>query len=379
MEYTWKDMLKDSSWVTIAWEWLQSLLGRTVDFILWVTMIFACYQLIPGAPMPAAGVSVFMFVLQFIALDIGGMSLNQIGQRHGLDRWSYTRVVAYVCISVTLVTIIFAGIQHATEVKPDVTKWVEITLVIARSVLTVLYGQAVKAIKTIEQTEDDRVATLEEEVSTLLGQLDTQQKRVSSGQQEASNLRAQLDSKQKEVSRLSVQLDILQTQLDAKQQELGSIKETFTSGQQWQEQRAQQLLGAEQRRVSTLQEQLDTQQEKMLRVQQEASNLRLQLMTERAKISTFQEQLDSKKLPAIQHRLSSVQSTGVQLDTRKNGQETQDNEIAERVRSLLKEEPGLSGRAIAARIGCSPTTASTWKKAIEQELSIVPRLQVVNE
>jgi hypothetical protein len=67
------------------------------------------------------------------------------------------------------------------------------------------------------------------------------------------------------------------------------------------------------------------------------------------------------------------------LDTRKNGQEAQDNAIAEQIRSLLKEEPGLSGRAIAARIGCSPTTASAWKKTIEQELSIVPRLQLVNE
>jgi molecular chaperone GrpE (heat shock protein) len=378
MEYTWKEMLKDSSWVTIAWEWLQSLLGRLVDFILWVTMIFACYQLIPGAPMPAQSISVFMFVMQFIALDIGGMSLNQIGQRHGLNRWSYTRVVAYACIFVTLVTIVFAGIQHAMHVSKDVTTWIEVTLVIARSVLTVLYGQAVRAIKTIEQTEDDRVAMLEQEVSTLRIQLDTQQKRVSTGQQEVSNLRSQLDSKQKEVSRLSVQLDIVQTQLDGKHQELGSIKETFISGQQWQEQRAQQLLEAEQRRVSTLQEQLDSQQEKMLRVQQEASNLRLQLMTERAKLSAFQEQLDSKKLPAIQHRLSSVQSTGVQLDTRKNGQEMQDNAIAEQIRSLLKEEPGLSGRAIAARIGCSPTTASAWKKAIEQEMSIVPRLQVIN-
>lgn len=150
MPYTWKDYLKDSSWVTVAWEWLQSLLGRAVDFVLWVTMIFACYQLIPGAPVPVQGISVFMFVVQFVALDIGGMSLNQIGQRHGLDRWSYTRVVAYACILVTLSTIVFAGIQHAVPNIPDnVTKGIEVTLVIARSILTVLYGQAIRAIKVL--------------------------------------------------------------------------------------------------------------------------------------------------------------------------------------------------------------------------------------
>lgn len=38
MEYTWIDYLKDSSWVTIAWEWLQSLLRRAVDFGLLVTI-----------------------------------------------------------------------------------------------------------------------------------------------------------------------------------------------------------------------------------------------------------------------------------------------------------------------------------------------------
>jgi hypothetical protein len=133
MEYTgWKRLI-DSSWVTLAWEWLQSLLGRAVDLVLWVTMTFACYQLIPGAPVPPGGLSVFMFILQFIALDIGGMSLNQIGQRHRLDTWSYTRMVAYACISVTLLTIVFAGIGHAMHVPPNLTAWVEIALVIVRS------------------------------------------------------------------------------------------------------------------------------------------------------------------------------------------------------------------------------------------------------
>jgi len=92
----WKEMLKDSSWFTIAWEWFQTLLGRICDFVLWVTMIFACYQLIPGAPLPDKSVSVMMFVLQFIALDIGGMSLLQIARRRGLGRWSYVSTPAII-------------------------------------------------------------------------------------------------------------------------------------------------------------------------------------------------------------------------------------------------------------------------------------------
>src|SRR5437762_9377904 len=105
MEYTWVDRLKDSSWVTIAWEWLQSLLGRAVDFVLWVTMIFACYQLIPGAPVPPKSVSIWMFVLQFVALDIGGLGLRQLAQRHNLDKDAFTFKIANACIAVTFATL----------------------------------------------------------------------------------------------------------------------------------------------------------------------------------------------------------------------------------------------------------------------------------
>ena len=108
-----KQSLGDSSWFTVAWEWFQTLLGRVCDFVLWVTMIFACYQLIPGAPLPSPQVSVVMFVLQFVALDIGGLSLLQIARRRGLERWSYVCWIAYILIGITLITIAYSGIQHA--------------------------------------------------------------------------------------------------------------------------------------------------------------------------------------------------------------------------------------------------------------------------
>lgn len=42
-----------------------------------------------------------------------------------------------------------------------------------------------------------------------------------------------------------------------------------------------------------------------------------------------------------------------------------DNVLAWKIQRLLIDEPGLSARAVAARIGCSPTTASEWKKFFE--------------
>jgi hypothetical protein len=152
-ELNWREMLKESTWVTIAWEWLQKLLGRSVDAVLWVTMIFSGYQLIPGAPQPPIMISTFMFVLQFIALDVGGLGLNQLAQQQGLSRWAYSRVIAYILIGITLVTITYSGIHHAVPAIPDqVNAGIEVTLVIARSVMTVLYGQAIRSLKQVERS-----------------------------------------------------------------------------------------------------------------------------------------------------------------------------------------------------------------------------------
>jgi hypothetical protein len=160
-ELDWKAILRESTWLTAVWEWLQTLLGRAVDLVLWVTMIFSCYQLIPGATQPPASVSTFMFVLQFIALDVGGMSLNRLAQQQGLDRWAYSRVIAYILIGITLITISYAGMEHAVTIDASVTNWIEVLLVIARSVMTVLYGQAIHALKVADQSLRDRLTELE--------------------------------------------------------------------------------------------------------------------------------------------------------------------------------------------------------------------------
>lgn len=405
MHYTgWKRLI-DSSWVTIAWEWLQSLLGRAVDFVLWVTMIFACYQLIPGAPVPAQGISVFMFVLQFVALDIGGMGLRQLAQRHGLDKGTYTYKVANSCIAVTFVTLIFAGVQHAMNVPAEVTTWVEVLLVIWRSGLTVLYGQAIRALKFAEQTENNRVIKLEEEVSNLQFQVSNERAKVSnlgvqldSEKAKVSNVQKELDSQvsnlvssgQREVSNFQLELDrafaevsSLRIQLDGKDQQIASLQGALGSGMKLHESSTQQIVSSVQRQLDKALTDVSGLQDQVSSGQQEISRLRVQLDGEKQKVSNLQSQLDSQKVSNVPQKVSnlvsSVQSEGVQLDTEEKQQDNPESTIEEQIRTLLAEEPELSARAIASRVGCSPTTASTWKKAIEHELSIVPRLHVVNE
>jgi hypothetical protein len=45
-------------------------------------------------------------------------------------------------------------------------------------------------------------------------------------------------------------------------------------------------------------------------------------------------------------------------------------DAGQRIRALLEEDSTLSGRAIALRLGCSPTTANKWKSRIEQEQKV---------
>src|SRR6266496_3346878 len=438
----WQERLNDSSWVTIGWEWLQVLPGRSVDFVLWTTMIFSCYQLIPGAPQAPAGVSTFMFILQFIALDIGGLGLNRLAQQQGLPRWAYARVVAYILIGITLVTISYAGIEHAVTVPLEITGWIEAMLVIARSIMTVLYGQAIHSLKAQEQSMRDHLAELEEqatlqqqqldsgqqEVSSLRVQLDTLQQQAFSGQQEVSTLRVQLDSEQGKVSSLQEQLDsgqrdtsalrtqlnvahvevdTLRAQLDGKKQELESLRETFSSGQEWQESRVRQMVETERQRVSNLQRQLTDEQNAVVGLRRElnaalveADRLRTQmevkqhevegvqavLKTEQQEVSSLRVQLDTLQQRAFssgvqldnpssgQGKVDSGQGKVVRLDTnrpRKSGQDAVEHALAEQIRGLLTAEPGLSGRALAARLGCSPTTAAKWKGIIETERDAV--------
>jgi hypothetical protein len=47
--------------------------------------------------------------------------------------------------------------------------------------------------------------------------------------------------------------------------------------------------------------------------------------------------------------------------------DTLESDIGRQVRTLLLEDGTLSARALAGRVGCSPTTASKWKSRIEAE------------
>lgn len=459
-----REMFRESTWITIAWEWLQKLLGRAVDLVLWITMVYSGYQLIPGAPQASPGFSSFMFIAQFIALDIGGLGLNQLGQQAGLPRSAFSRVVAFILIGITLITITYAGVHHAFEVTvivkgkaqienlipENVNRTVEVILVILRAVMTVFYGQAIKALSTLDRSMHERLDTLERENPELRGQVDALREQVSSVQgrmssvqmlldtsrEQVSTLRVQLDTKQRELDGLqndldtghgdtvklrrelnaaNAKVDLLQSQLDSKKVELDGLRATLEEGQDWQTGRVQTLLDAEQERAAHLQQllkdeqnatvilrreknaavseadqlrsrvdvqqrdldakqrQIEAQKQEAQRVQsllqseqQKVSNLQEKLSSVQGEVSTLRVQLDASSPAKQTQKMDTGRGKVVQLDTsrpRKTGQD----DTADRVGKLLEKEPGLSGRAIAARLEISPTTANKWKEFFENQ------------
>jgi len=183
--YGWKERLADSSWVTVGWDWFMTLVGRVVEAVLWVTMAFACYQLIPHVPQPAPAVSAGAFIAQFLALDAGGLGLYKLAEQQALEKWAYARVVSGVLIGITLVTVAYAGIEHAMQVDAHVTTWVEISLVIARSIMTVLYGQAVQSLKQqaaapahAQQVLEELANSFDEQLEHLKAQLAQSERRL---------------------------------------------------------------------------------------------------------------------------------------------------------------------------------------------------------
>jgi predicted nucleic acid-binding Zn-ribbon protein len=373
---TWKQMLKDSSWVSLAWDWFQNLLGRTVEGVLWVTMVYACYTLIPGIAAPPPGVNNAMFIIQFIGLDVGGLGLNKIAQQQGLPKWAYARVIAYILIAITLITVSFAGIERAIPTLDQryVTA-IEIILVVARSIMTVLYGQAIHSLKAVDHSTRNRIAELEIEVSNLHTQLDTKQKELSNVQQEANSLRGQLDTLQKTASDLRGQLQAKNGQLESVQSQLSSVqldsqsmRGHLDSGQQELNNLRVQL----QRKdvaLATLQGQLDTRQQEVSSLQNQVSSLQQEASANLREAQLLQAKLDTQ----LDSRMDTGHSTGQQngqLDTGQHkiitfaGHSTGqlDTDRIEQVRQLLKNNPDMSARAIANIIGCSPTTASKLKE-----------------
>jgi len=394
---TWKDnAIAKSEAISEAWEVVKAYAGRIAEWVLFGCMVANIIGILPGVHVWEWFQS-FVMGAQVIALDVGGFGLASLAdhaRRNGNEQAARTAgttgwfLIGLMILTVTLVAV---GVLFPTT-KPTVDM-IDKGLILARVIMTVIYSHVIHSLRQAKVEHVNQVSTLQQEldterqtVSNLRQRLDTEQHRVSSVQsamqKQVDTLTGQLDTKQRELDRLRVHLDSereqFQMQLDGKARDLDAIRGQLESGQEWQSSRLsslQQQLDTEQATTSTLRRQINALQieaegmrTKLDAKQQELEGVQRQLSSEQQQVSSLRVQLDSIEVSSGQ---ADMVDTGhgkvVRLDSRprKTGQD--EGEVAEKVRQLLISEPGLSGRAIAQRVGCSPTTASKWKAFFEEQ------------
>ncbi len=142
--------LARSSYITAFTDWFMGLAGKLTEIVLYGTVLYSCAQLYPGVSLPN-GLSLTVFLVQMGALDIGGLALGKLAkqaredgnaagaeQAEALSKW---------LIGIMLTGVVTVGIEHVIAIPGQVQTGVEIVLVVARSMCSVLYGRVVHALK----------------------------------------------------------------------------------------------------------------------------------------------------------------------------------------------------------------------------------------
>ncbi len=374
----WRDRaIEASEAISDGIEVLKAYGARVAEWILFFCLIANIIELFP---LPEPFASVFgniVLGIQAVTLDIAGFGLATMGdharRRGDAHAARKASTMGWTLISLMMVTVGLVTLTLIVPATKPTIDTIEKALVLARVIVTVLYGHIVHSLRNAGVEYDNRVLTLEQTVSTVQAQVQAKEHEVSSVQSTLSSVQSALSSEQAKVS-------TLQAQLDSTQQELEMVRGQVDTGQQWQASRVssfQEQLATEQATSGTLRRHLHT-------VSLEVEDLRGQLEEKQHTLESVQSALSSEqaKVSTLQHHLSRVRvqqmssKPGVQVSSgqsgkvlqlarpRKSGQD--EGALENQIRDLLQEEPGLSGRAIAARLGCSPTTAAKWKTLIEQ-------------
>src|SRR5579859_6562256 len=77
---------KYSNYITDFWNWLMTLMSKAAEMVLFGTVLYSGYQLLPAVPHVPGGIDAAIFVIQQGALDIGGMGLLKIGRASCRER-----------------------------------------------------------------------------------------------------------------------------------------------------------------------------------------------------------------------------------------------------------------------------------------------------
>lgn len=406
VQYEIVQILREGEWVTHVFEWIFMMVSRFAGYlmtlavgylILYVIETKHSLETISVPPAFSDQVAIFSNAIvnvmpELVFTGVVVLCIRSFTLRRWLDGVLYlVTAVAFAILTMVLLNAFMSG-QVTKDFLAVMLFWRAGAALFYTVVVSYCGGHGGMDFRTLLRELDTLRGQLDggrQTVSSLQEQLSSVQQQLSTEQQEVSRLRRALDAEQKRASELQVELetgegdvvrlrrelnaalvevDTLRTQLEGKQREVEGLRETLESGQEGQGSRVSSLqqLGEEQAAAAMLRRQLNTAlvdagglRAKLDAKQREVESVQAKLTTEQREVSTLRQQLDTVQASGGQGKV-------VRLDTnrpRKSGQD--ESAIAEQIRELLEKEPGISGRQIAARISCSPTTAAKWKQFFE--------------
>jgi hypothetical protein len=169
---------KQSNYITDFWNWFMTLMSKAAEMVLFGTVLYSGYQLLPGVPHVPATIDAAVFVIQQGALDIGGMGLLKLAKRAGLPRDAFPVRLGMALVVLMILNVALASIKHSLPMIPDgVFVGIETVLLIARAIVAVLFGHAIHALReeysesTITIKDADELRQHMEELSSELSRV----------------------------------------------------------------------------------------------------------------------------------------------------------------------------------------------------------------
>ena len=152
-----------SNYVTAITDWFMGFAGKWTELVLYATVLYSSAQLYPGVHLPV-GISLAVFLVQMGALDIGGLSLAKLARQAredgNMDGAKQAEPLSKWLIGIMLTGVVTVGVEHVVSLPGPVQTGVEIVLVVARSICSVLYGRVVHMLKS-EAAQVQRISAVD--------------------------------------------------------------------------------------------------------------------------------------------------------------------------------------------------------------------------
>lgn len=150
------------------------LAGKAAEPVLVASVLYASVKLLPIVHF-APQFDIVVFVAQFVALDVGGLSLNKLADQAKQDGneqgATHAKRLSIALVGIMLVGVIMAGVDQVVTLNSHVATVIDTILLIARAVMAVLYSRVIHSLRDDETVQPIQPDELEAMRTDMLNQL----------------------------------------------------------------------------------------------------------------------------------------------------------------------------------------------------------------